>query len=443
MVIDYPGPFDLFDFEKTLNRWAQLKAEYGAQGLLEKVAEIKRLLEVEMDELLALSEDKALAAAEPDDLDAIRALRPAGRRRLWISLPGPVYHERLAGALLGRFAGCTLGSPVEAWSIEKMRDWAAYVGDPFPPQDYWSQVERPTEVKYQVCRRERFARKKIEGVPDDDDIIYTLLGLLILEAYGPDFTVEDVGQAWLRHLPLAATAEAAALNNLRAGIPACDAGWRNNPWAQWIGAGIRADPWAYAAPGWPARAAELAYHDAYVSHRRNGVFAAMYFAAVISAAFTVDNPVEALHIGLEEIPRDCRLAEAVRWALAEAPHIHNHAAAHAAVAARFPGMSPVHAINNACLVVWGLALGGLDFTRVIGQTVAMGFDNDCTAATAGSIVGAVLGQSRIPAQWSQPFNNRVHSYLIGHPSFALDDLVARFTAQAKRVFEASKEVVSD
>ncbi len=439
-MTDYP---DVFDFEKTLNRWAQLKAEYGADGLTEKVAEIKQLLHIKLNELLTLPEDAVLARAEPDDLAAIRALRPAGHRRLWLSFPGPVYQERLAGALLGRFAGCTLGSPVEAWSIEKMRDWAAYVGDPFPPQDYWSQVERPTEVKYQVCRREQFARKKIEGVPDDDDIIYTLLGLMILEAYGPDFTVEDVGQAWLRHLPLAATAEAAALNNLRAGIPARDAGRRNNPWAQWIGAGIRADPWGYAAPGWPARAAAMAYHDACISHRRNGVFAAMYFAAVISAAFAVDDPVEALHIGLEEIPPDCRLARVVGWALREAPGIHTYADAHAAVAARFPGMSPVHAVNNACLVVWGLTLGGQDFTGVIGQTVAMGFDNDCNAATAGSIAGAILGRSAIPAHWYRCFNNTVHSYLNGYPSFALDDLVARFTAQAKRVFAASKEVVSD
>ena len=77
-----------------------------------------------------------------------------------------------------------------------------------------------------------------------------------------------------------------------------------NPYLNWIGADIRSDPWGYAAPGWPEKAAEIAYRDAYVSHRRNGIYAAMYFSAAISAAFTVNDPVDALKIGLEEIPAE-------------------------------------------------------------------------------------------------------------------------------------------
>ena len=37
----------------------------------------------------------------------------------------------------------------------------------------------------------------MSGVPVDDDIAYTLLGLLIAEEYGPDFSTADVGTAWL------------------------------------------------------------------------------------------------------------------------------------------------------------------------------------------------------------------------------------------------------
>ena len=68
----------------------------------------------------------------------------------------------------------------------------------------------------------------------------------------------------------------------------------DNCFLNWIGADIRSDPWAYAAPGWPEKAAEIAYRDAYVSHRRNGIYAAMFFSAAISAAFAVDNTVDAL-----------------------------------------------------------------------------------------------------------------------------------------------------
>ena len=102
--------------------------------------------------------------------------------------------------------------------------------------------------------------------------------------------------------------------------------------------------------------------------------------------------------------------------------------------ARLAGMDRVHAINNACLTIWGLAIGGRDFSKIIGETVAMGYDNDCTAATAGSIAGAVFGSSAIPAHWSKNFNNKVISYLNGHSQFAIDDLVNRFAVQVEKVF---------
>jgi hypothetical protein len=74
--------------------------------------------------------------------------------------------------------------------------------------------------------------------------------------------------------------------------------------------------------------------------------------------------------------------------------------------------------------------GGCGVTKVIGETVAMGLDNDCTAATAGSIVGAVVGRRGVPARWSRRFHNTVHSYLIGRRRFAITDLLKRFACQA-------------
>ncbi len=430
MTFDYPGPIE---WQDHFNRWVQLKAEQEAVGLDEKVDEIRRVLDAMLADVIALPEDDTLAAAEPDDLQGIRSLRPSGRRRIWDEIPMDEYRNRLEGALLGRCAGCTLGSPVELFPIEKMERWAGHIGDPFPPVGYWSAVERPHDLKYKVSPRGAFTSVQMDGVPTDDDIIYTLLGLLVLEDYGPDFTIEDVGRAWVDYLPYAHTAEEVALKNLHRGIPAAEAGSIDNPYTQYIGGDIRSDPWAYAAPGFPEKAAELAYRDAYLTHRRNGIYAEMYFSAVISTAFVVDDAVDALRIGLEEIPQDCRLAQEVRWGLETASEIHDFRDANAAVSERYAGMHRVHAINNAVLTIWGLTIGGSDFTKVIGQTVAMSYDNDCTAATAGSIAGAILGRDGVPEHWWAGFNNKVHSYLNGHAVFAIDDLVDRFIEQANRV----------
>jgi ADP-ribosylglycohydrolase len=333
-------------------------------------------------------------------------------------------------------AGCTLGAPVELWPPDKMEALARENGERFPPTDYWKRVPEPKRLRYGFNRIEEYTRAGLRGVPVDDDVIYTLLGLLILEEHGPAFTTADVGRSWLKHLPMACTAEDVALRNLKRGLPASRAAAVNNPFCEWIGADIRSDPWGYAAPGWPERAAEMAWRDAYLSHRRQGIYGEMFFSAAIAAAFAVDCPVEALRVGLTEIPRDCALAQAVRWALRVAPRIRNHRDARAAVDRRFAGMHCVHTVNNACLTVFGITIGRGDFTRTIGETVAMGLDNDCTAATAGSLLGAVLGRPGIPARWHRPFGDTVHSYLIRKPKFGIRDLLRRFERQARRVHAA-------
>ena len=432
----YPQAPDYRRLIDQITLYTQLKHEHGAEGITPILAQTESALQQAVDELRALQGDAEMARREPDDLTGIRALRPDGPRQLWDSFDEPAYRERLSGALLGRMAGNVLGAPVEFWTIERMASLAKENCEAFPPTDYWSYVPNPFKLRYQTTPVEAYTRDKLDGVPVDDDLAYTLLGLLVLEDYGPDFDIEAIGKAWVKYLPFACTAEDVALRNLRAGVPALQAGATDNPYNEWIGADIRSDPWGYLAPGLPERAAEMAYRDAYISHRRQGIYGEIYFTAAIAAAFAVDDPVEALEIGLTEIPAQCALAQAARWALDIAPQIGDYRQARDAMDERFRGMGRVHTINNACLTIWGITIGGTDFTRVIAETVAMGMDNDCTAATAGSIVGAIVGKQGIPEHWYRNFGDTVHSYLIGHPSFSIRDLIERFTTQAARVFGA-------
>jgi len=425
---------DYRSLAESLALHAALKVEHGAKGIRPVLADAEAALRTALAKVKALPVDPGLRSREPDGLAAIRRLRPRGPRVLWTDFDEERYRDKLAGALLARMAGCTLGAIVEGWSVERMKAWAKAIGDPFPPVGYWSRAWAPHEKRYQASECRAYTRTGLDGVPVDDDVAYTLLGLLIAEEHGLGFATDDVGRAWLKYLPYACTAEEMALKNLKRGIPARRAAERENPYVQWIGADIRADPWAYLAPGLPERAADMAYRDAYLSHRRNGIYGEMYFAAAQAAAFAVDDPVEALRIGLTEIPRECTLARDVRWALRAGRGLRGYADARAAVDARFEGMHPVHTNNNACLTIFGLMIGGTDVTRVLSEIVAMGLDNDCTAATAGSIVGAVVGKSGVPAHWHRRFHDTVHSYLIGRPTFRISGLIDRFVRLARKQF---------
>ena len=426
----YPKVPDYGETLDQLRGLVQLKHEYGAKGLERPLAAAHRALLAAVKAAERTAVDRAAAEREPNDLARIRRLRPKGPRVLWREFDERRYADKVEGALLGRLAGCTLGAIVEGWPVENMESWAKEIGDPFPPTDYWSQAKTPSALRYETSRCDSYTRDGMDGVPVDDDIVYTLLGLMLFEQHGASFTSADVAHMWHTYLFWVYKDMKWPLDKFLAGAPISRCADRN-PYAQLICASIRADPYGYVAPGQPEKAAALAYRDAALSHRRNGIYGGMFFAAAIAAAFAVTHPREAIEIGLTEIPRDCRLAREIRWALRISKRITNYREARLAVDRRFPGMDTAHTINNACLTIFGLLLGETDVTRVLSETVAMGLDNDCTAATAGSIVGAIAGKRGIPKHWHRRFHDKVHSYISGFPVFAISDLVRRYTEQAK------------
>jgi len=247
-----------------LHNWLTLLEERGGDAATAQQA-LREVLARLREQVAAAVETAPVLVDEPSDLPGIRGLRPEGPRRMTSGLDAEALRDRLRGAWLGRAAGCILGIPCEGMSKAAIRSAARAMGARYPLAGYWPLDPRladPTSRHYGLTPRRDFLQPHLRYVGTDDDLTYTLLGLLILEEYGPEFTTADVGQAWLKYLPMACTAEHVALENLRQGVDAATCAVRNNPFVDWIGADIRSDPWAYAAPGWPERAAEFAHRDA-------------------------------------------------------------------------------------------------------------------------------------------------------------------------------------
>lgn len=435
-VTNYPDFSQLNAMQLELCEYARLKCEQGAQdGSKALIAELTEKVRQTIRELQELPDDSKLAACEPNGLEDIKALRTEGPRRYWKSLPEEsVLLEKMEGALLGRTAGCLLGVPVEGATVESMTAWSDYIGKAFPPVDYWERTQSPEVKNFYGRYRHEYQKHEMQYAPVDDDLTYTQLALLILEKYGPNFTTEDVGEAWKRYLPFACTAEEIALNNLNAGVSAEDAAETNNPYRQWIGAAIRSDGFGWACAGVPELGAEMAWRDARLSHRRNGIYGEMFLAAAQSAAFAVDDPLDAVRAGMAEIPAQCLLHRDLEWALENCGKVHDYLDARRLVDERFPGMHIVHTNNNLCLIVFGLKLADGDLVRGLSQTVAMGLDNDCTAASAGSILGAVYGKKGVPAYLYERFHDRMDSYLIDAEPFRLSDVARRYVDVVHKTF---------
>ena len=362
---------------------------------------------------------------QPDKLEDILALRVSDAD-VSPSCPDRL-SSRIKGALVGRLAGCMLGVPVENYSILRMQAIAMESGTSFPPTTYWKGTDREEYMHYGINSITEYLEDNICCAAGDDDVTYVMLNLLLLEKYGKNYTVDDVGRLWVDILPYACTAEYDALVQLKAGTKAEFAANFGN-YVEWIGAAIRADAFGYACAGDPVGAAKLCFNDAYLSHRKNGIYGEMFCAAAIAAAFTSEAPLDAIRVGMKQIPAESELYQALEWAFSVQDKVTCYARARMLIDEKFGNMNPVHTINNMVAIVFSLMLGGDDFDKCISECIAIGLDNDCTGATVGSIIGAFLGIEGIPSHWYDRFNDKIMTYIIGHGEFSLEDAVKRFVS---------------
>ncbi len=376
--------------------------------------------------------------AEPSLLEEIQMLRPDGPRSLPSGLPPDLLYDRVYGAWLGRSAGCLLGKPVEGWDRKQIEDTLRLSGA-WPLDDYFPRVPRNDRGLKYAPQAQAWLRGSITQMPRDDDMDYPILGLHALEEGGPEISSAAIAGQWLSHLPyhMVYTAERVAYRNLVNGLEPPQTGRYRNPYREWIGAQIRADIWGWVNPGEPERAAAVAYTDATISHTKNGVYGEMFFAALLAAAFILDDIEAVIEAGLSEIPDESRLAEAIRDVVLWSKESPEWEQTFARIQAKYGHYHPVHAINNAALVVMGLMHGGGDFGRTVSIAVMGGWDTDCNGATAGSIMGVMLGAEALPQAWIKPLNDRIASAVVGFSDSRLSELAERTCNQVERVSAAA------
>ncbi|KQZ86133.1 hypothetical protein ASD56_07695 [Microbacterium sp. Root166] len=388
-----------------------------------------------LDELAAA---QPASADEPDDWEAIELLLPAEPR-----LPSAGADEdRVRGAWLGRSVGCLLGKPVEKIPRQGIEEIARATGN-WPITGYFTARGLPDDVAARWPWNRRSAPtslvENIDGMPEDDDLNFALLALQLLEDHGAGLTTEDVATAWLANLPAGRvfTAERAAYRNLLDARPVPATATHHNPFREWIGALIRADVYGWAHPGRVREAARFAWTDARLSHTRNGLYGAMWAAALCSAALAVDTPTQALDAASAVVPPRSRLAAAIEFGRRTGADLaaggRDDAAALDLLHAELGGLHWVHTLNNAALIACALEASGGDLGRGISLAVAGGWDTDSAGATVGSVLGALTGAEGIAAAWADPLHGRISTSLPGAPERSIDDLVERTLRVAERM----------
>jgi len=379
-----------------------------------------------LDAAQRLAMRKDYGFKEPSGLAEIRKLRERGPDRAKRRLSDKTLQDRILGAWLGRCAGCLLGKPVEGVRREELWGFLKMT-DQWPLNDY---------IRFGVGGQAaktypRFAGLRafdaIDHMPADDDMDYTVAGLLVVKESGAAFTPADVARFWMRNIPLlrTCTAERVAYRNLAMQVQPPASASHRNPYREWIGARIRADGFGYLCAGDPERAAEFAWRDASISHVKNGIYGEMLAAAMIAWAAFCDDVTELLEAGLGEIPETSRLhadvREVMRWHAVGLGYDEAVARIHERWDERLPHHW-CHTNSNTMICAAALLWGEGDFGRSICRAVQAGFDTDCNGATVGSILGMMLGAGRIPSSWTQRLNNTLKTSLVGRETVDIEEI---------------------
>ncbi|WP_145335083.1 ADP-ribosylglycohydrolase family protein [Paenibacillus xylanexedens] len=444
------------DLRETVRLELLQRGEEGCdtQGFMQKwdeAADDESTLLQLYQELTELQVSADFPFAEPSDLEDIRALRPEGPRELQADWSEQVWRDKFYGAWLGRSVGCALGKPLEhpdylygkdgrpGW--ENIELWFKGA-DAWPIRGFTPEHSR-AEQEHGLSLTELgpwSVREKIQFMESDDDIRYTILGLLLLEEKGLDWDSWDIGKLWHHRLTYSqvCTAETQAYMNfaqetshLKSDKPADWAKRKErvrmhlNPYREWIGAAIRADGLAYGVAGRPELAAELGWRDASFSHVKNGIYGEMLNAAMIATAFVENNSERIVEIGLSEIPHTSRLAADVLQGMEIGLSARSERELVSRIWDAFSHYDAVHTNNNAALVAASLVYAGNDFEKAVVTSVYGGLDTDCNGATVGSIMGARLGAAQLPDSWISPLNDTLYADLVGFDPVSISSCAER------------------
>lgn len=223
-------------------------------------------------------------------------------------------------------------------------------------------------------------------------------------------------QCWLDHIRYYDAEYGIALRNLRNSIMPPWSGNFDDYFSDNFGAARRADLWAFLNPAKPDTALKITYEDACVDHDKDGVFAAEFFAVLLSNAFIESNPDALLNAALAAIPGESRLAEAVRFTRELCARENDWKEARRQFLAKFDNENYEDGIMNTGFILLAYLLGNGDFEKTVLIAANCARNTPVNAGMAGELVG-LLKPDSISERWLAPVSEKIQ---LSDPELVMD-----------------------
>ncbi len=280
------------------------------------------------------------------------------------------YLDKVYGGWLGKCLGGAAGAPVEGF--KKLISY-----------EHYSQVIR-TDLP-------------------NDDLDLQLLWLEVLKKKGPYISSKDLADAWNAQCWYPFSEYGIFLKNYERGIMPPYSGSFNNPvFQEGEGCPIRSEIWGMVFPGEPGLASQYAHMDAVVDHAKASDWIEQYYSAMEAEAFFTEDVQALITDQLPYLPAGTDARNCVELMLSVyREDQHDWKRARKKLMRKFAHFDFTNAITNLGIVILALLYGNGDLDHTINIAFRCGYDTDCTCATAGALLGIVLGAGMIPDELKQ------------------------------------------
>jgi len=297
--------------------------------------------------------------------------------------------DKIKGGWAGQTIGCTYGGPTEFRFNGTMI------------QDY-VKLEWPDGI----------IKWYYENSPGlYDDIYMDLTFVDVFDRLGLDAPVDSFAMAFATAgYPLWHANQSARYNILHGIMPPASGHWLNNPHADDIDYQIEADFAGLMSPGMPNIASEISDKIGHIMNYGDGWYGGVYVGAMYALAFISDDVEFVVTEALKTIPEQsifyqC-MKDVIKWHK-EFPDDWKRTWFECEKKWSSDIGCPdgvfvpfnIDAVINSAYILIGLLYGEGDFAKTIDIATRCGQDSDCNPASAGGILGALIGYNKIPDYW--------------------------------------------
>jgi ADP-ribosylglycohydrolase len=380
----------------------------------------------------------------PDCLKpALRIALPLAAALLVLGVAGAVWPASAGGpATPGASPAATASMPAPApvrkitFNEAELRDrvYACWIG-----KTAGATLGLPFRGRQEVGSAAFYTDLKAGAIPALESLDHQILSLKALEDGAGRTESRLLAIYWLKHLLSEKNEYGPALSNIRVGLlPPLSGEFNNAAWKDSNTGWCRTEIWACVAPGYPALAATLAREDASIDHGTGeGTLAAIFLAAIESAAFVEPDRDRLLALGLQMIPDTCGVASGVRAAIESRRAGKEWKLARDEVIQATAKTGWQQAPRDVGFMVLAWLYGDGDFGKSVTLAANAGDCTDGQAGAVGALLGIIGGTKAIPAKWREPLGEKITTAALAGVTApaTLKELADRTVAAARKALQ--------